>query len=220
MIKNSQRQNGSAHIAIAIILVVAVIGLLSFVFWQNFIKSDDTQQTAKNTSETTLDQENRNIDSRSYSNKVIGIKLDYTKDWVKLECNTADVENAQNIVYFGTNNYGVGVVDANESNLCGGGTDFPPQAAIARVNTVGEFAGTYIDVAIDGKNAKKYTSVSDPDSILPGLEMTRYVVDMDNDQFIIFSYNRFPGIEGDKRDNSEASLQSFTKLVEENIHFL
>jgi len=219
MIKNSLKQSRNAHVVIIIILVV-VLGLLGFVFWQNLIKSDNTQPTTNNTPETSLDQEDQNSDSLSYSSKVIGIKFDYTKDWVKLECDTKYVENPQNTVYFGTNNYGVGIVDANESNLCGGGTDFPPQAAIKRVDTVGEFAGTYIDIVIDGKNAKKYTSTSDSDSILPGLEMTSYVVDMGNNQYIIFSYNRFPGNEDGKRDNSKASLQSFTKLVEENIQFL
>lgn len=46
MIKNSQNQTGSAHIVIIIILVVAVIGLLGFIFWQNFItpKDETTKQ--------------------------------------------------------------------------------------------------------------------------------------------------------------------------------
>ena len=220
MIKNSQRQIGSAHVVITIVLVVAIIGLIGFVFWQNFIKSDDTLQVSNDTSEKSSNQDKENANSLSYSNEVIGIKIDYTKDWVKLECDNTYVENPQNTVYFGTNNYGVGIVDAKESNLCGGGTDFPPQAAITRVETRDEFTGTYTNVTIDGKIAKKYTATSGQDSIQPGLEMTRYLVDMGSGQYIVVSYNRFPGIENDKRDNSEASLQSFTKLVEENLQFL
>lgn len=40
MTKNSQRQNGSVHILAAIILVVALLGILGFMFYQNFINKD------------------------------------------------------------------------------------------------------------------------------------------------------------------------------------
>jgi len=63
MIKNSQNQTGSAHVVVIIILLIAVLGLLGFVFWQNFIvpnvKTVDqpnlSQQEAKPESESVAD---------------------------------------------------------------------------------------------------------------------------------------------------------------------
>lgn len=51
MIKTSLNQKGSAHIAIIVILVVALIGALGFVFWQNFIQSSDYQNNQESVSE-------------------------------------------------------------------------------------------------------------------------------------------------------------------------
>lgn len=220
MIKNSKKQNGSAHVVIIIILVVALICALGFVFWQNFIKSDSTKEITNSGSETSKDQVGQTVEMLSYSNETIGVKFDYPKNWVKVECDSTYVENPQNIAYFGTNNYGVGIVEGDESNLCGGGTDFPPQAIVTRVTTRDEFTGSYTDVTIDGKSAKKYANVASQDDIQPGLETTRYVVDMGSDQYIVFAYNRFPEGTNDERDNSESSLRDFTKLVEKNVRFL
>ena len=43
---------GSAHAVIIIVLVVALLGTLGFVFWQNFIKKDDTAKTTDTTKQT------------------------------------------------------------------------------------------------------------------------------------------------------------------------
>jgi hypothetical protein len=43
MVKNSSSQNGSAFVTIIVILTVAVIGVLSFVFLQNFTQSDEAK---------------------------------------------------------------------------------------------------------------------------------------------------------------------------------
>lgn len=60
--KTTHRQTGSAHVAIIMILVVAILGLLGYVFWQNFIfhksvvttaKVDASTSTATNVSEAT-----------------------------------------------------------------------------------------------------------------------------------------------------------------------
>jgi len=45
----SRNQSGSAHVVIIIVLVVVLIGALGFIFWQNFIKTD---QPTANTSQT------------------------------------------------------------------------------------------------------------------------------------------------------------------------
>lgn len=39
--KTSKSQSGSAHLIIIIILVVALLGALGFVFWQNFVNKTD-----------------------------------------------------------------------------------------------------------------------------------------------------------------------------------
>src|SRR5687768_9094971 len=54
MIKNSSRQNGSMHVVIIVILIVALLGALGFVFWQNFTQKSEektaNQSTTKNES--------------------------------------------------------------------------------------------------------------------------------------------------------------------------
>ena len=46
-------QLGSAHIVIISILVVALLGLIGFVFWQNFIQNKDTATTNQSTTTAT-----------------------------------------------------------------------------------------------------------------------------------------------------------------------
>jgi hypothetical protein len=63
VIRNTRNQIGSAHVIIIIILVVAVLGLLGFVFWQNYIvqnvktkdQPDLSQQKSKPESESAED---------------------------------------------------------------------------------------------------------------------------------------------------------------------
>lgn len=49
--KKSNNQTGSAHVVIIVILVLVIIGLLGFVFWQNFINKPAANQA--NTSQST-----------------------------------------------------------------------------------------------------------------------------------------------------------------------
>lgn len=65
--KSNNKQVGSAHVVIIIILVIAVIGLLGFVFWQNFISkktvaqtNDQTQNTQVETTKNTPSAESAN----------------------------------------------------------------------------------------------------------------------------------------------------------------
>lgn len=62
MTKNSQTQTGSAHSIIIIILVLALLGTLGFIFWQNFVQTpmatttvaDDTKSKQKEYSNSLL----------------------------------------------------------------------------------------------------------------------------------------------------------------------
>lgn len=47
MIKNSSSQNGSAFAVIIIVLVVATVSALGFIFWQSNIKHDNVAQDSK-----------------------------------------------------------------------------------------------------------------------------------------------------------------------------
>lgn len=70
MNKSLHRQSGSAHIVIIIILVVAILGALGFVFWQNFLQPKATPQVI--TSETSAQTQEKPspaaTDYESYSN--------------------------------------------------------------------------------------------------------------------------------------------------------
>jgi len=50
--RKRDNQSGSAHAVIIIILIVAILGLLGFIFWQNFIQKNDTTPTKSITTTT------------------------------------------------------------------------------------------------------------------------------------------------------------------------
>ncbi len=56
-VKTTLKQSGSAHVVVIIILVVAVLGLLGFVFWQNFIKKTDDSATKQSTTTKVTNKE-------------------------------------------------------------------------------------------------------------------------------------------------------------------
>ena len=58
MITHSSKQQGSAHVVIIIILVVAILGLLGYIIWNNYLapKDDTTQQATTSQTEETEDQ--------------------------------------------------------------------------------------------------------------------------------------------------------------------
>ncbi len=54
---NTRNQSGSAHVVIIIILVVALLGTLGFVFWQNFLAPKDDKVTEQVTTQETTEAE-------------------------------------------------------------------------------------------------------------------------------------------------------------------
>lgn len=77
--KSRIKEQGSAlHIVIIIVLVLAVLGLLGFVFWQNFInKPVGTQNTAGDTNTSAIDTGSTSA-TRTLTISEWGIKGDYT----------------------------------------------------------------------------------------------------------------------------------------------
>lgn len=71
-------QKGSAHIVIIIILVVALLGTLGFIFWQNFINKEPTPKQT----ETTQDQpKDEYAGWKTYKSTRDGYTIKYPSDW-------------------------------------------------------------------------------------------------------------------------------------------
>jgi len=87
MIKNSLKQTGSAHVVIIVILAVAVLGLLGFVFWQNFIVKDDQSDTVK--TQDSLQQEVE-PSTKEFQSRDHNITFKYPADWSVVEDVSAD----------------------------------------------------------------------------------------------------------------------------------
>ena len=81
MIKNSH-SNGFAHAVLIIGLVVALIGALGFVFWQNFIHKEPVRtellKTEVSSKEAPVDSSS---DWKTYTSERDGYSIDYPKDW-------------------------------------------------------------------------------------------------------------------------------------------
>ena len=221
MVKNYSQQKGSAHIVIIVLLVVALLGALGFVFWQSFMKEKDVNTTeTSNSVDTSKDETKPKTDGLTYRNESIGIEFTYPKDWLKVEC-----DNSLDRVYFGTTNEGLAIADGKSTQLCGGGSDFPPQMVFSLRDDITEglyldYAESATDVIIDGVRAKKYVGRTDSNSIMPDLESTTYVIQKTKDLYFIASYNRFPKVTTGSRDNSEAGLRAFVDVVEKSLKFL
>ena len=80
-------QTGSAHVVIIAILVIAILGLLGFVFWQNFIekKNTITPTTTSTTKDTVTDPY---AGWQTYTSKYLGFSVQYPSDW-KLDTSKA-----------------------------------------------------------------------------------------------------------------------------------
>ena len=89
-----KNQKGSAHIVIIIVLVVAVIGLLGFVFWQNFVISPKAKDAAKVASTQQAEQSaasaNELTETEAISNDGVTLRFNYPKDWIRNE--TSSIE--------------------------------------------------------------------------------------------------------------------------------
>lgn len=81
---NKQKsQQGSAHIIVIVILVIALLGTLGFVFWQNYVKVDDSGKVSLVDNEKTTNEESDSgkaaVDNNEYlSISEWGIKGTYT----------------------------------------------------------------------------------------------------------------------------------------------
>ena len=82
--KKLNNQTGSAHVIIIIILIAAVLGLLGFVFWQNFAKPKDnaaSSATTSTTAKTTTPTADPYASWLTYSSNRGGFNIKYPSDW-------------------------------------------------------------------------------------------------------------------------------------------
>jgi|GEM_PF-5651761 len=73
--KSRHTQTGSAHVVIIIVLVIAVLGALGFIFWQNFLNKPAASTTTTTTTKTTAS------DTTTYKNTDLGFSVDYPSTW-------------------------------------------------------------------------------------------------------------------------------------------
>src|SRR5664279_3384873 len=80
MTKSSQSQKGSAFIIIIIILAVALVGVLGFVFWQNFISKGPEAEVVP---QVTKKSDNVQKAVTIYNLESVGASFSYPSDWKK-----------------------------------------------------------------------------------------------------------------------------------------
>lgn len=79
-------QKGSAHVVIVIVLVVALLGALGFIFWQNFVKPDEATKTedSKTVKSVAGNDSPKDADLTAYQG--VGYEFDYpSEDWIVKE---------------------------------------------------------------------------------------------------------------------------------------
>jgi hypothetical protein len=79
MVKQSQRQTGSAHIVIIVILVLVILGALGFVYWQNFIRKDSVVEPMKTPSSSQATT--KSVTYKTYTTDVYNVSFQYPDDW-------------------------------------------------------------------------------------------------------------------------------------------
>ncbi len=81
MIKRKS-QNGSHSIVLLVIVVIALLGVLGFVFWQNFMQpGSDTAKTTNDTNSADVAAVDATADWETYSTTRANFNLKYPSDW-------------------------------------------------------------------------------------------------------------------------------------------
>lgn len=91
------KQSGSAHVVIIVVLVIAIIGALGFVFWQNFLQPN-TEPAEQNTSQQNATGQQLSIDA-SFP---VRLTADVPADWNVERTFTAPESRQWPYVWFGS----------------------------------------------------------------------------------------------------------------------
>lgn len=118
---NKTSQKGSAHVIIVVILVVALLGALGFVFWQNFIQKDT--ETKPVTQSNTHKDVPKQVTYKTYQTDKHPISFKYPDSWTVKNEKADDqysfsrsvdvVTSADDVVSFSVGGQGLG-------GTCGG----------------------------------------------------------------------------------------------------
>lgn len=80
MIKTSSKQSGSAHVIIIVILVIALLGTLGFVFWKNYINKDGTKKVETETS-VKKEEAPKPVTYKTYQTDTHPVSFKYPDTW-------------------------------------------------------------------------------------------------------------------------------------------
>jgi cytoskeletal protein RodZ len=84
----SHKQTGSAHVVIIIVLVVVVLGLVGYVFWNNFINKKPAT-----TKPTVTSKSVPSASLKTYTESSYGISFKYPSDWTVKVLSDAPLKN-------------------------------------------------------------------------------------------------------------------------------
>lgn len=150
------KQQGSAHVVIVVILVVALLSALGFIFWQNFVKQDDPKPESKSSQPVNDEPVEGKPATKTYTAKAY--TFDYPEDWVleEMRWNSADPTDITPEVR--TSNYepnvGMGLKSGAYVSVAENPTTSSPEEEKANLR---QFNATEIkDVTVDGAPAISY----------------------------------------------------------------
>lgn len=90
MNKHSQRQTGSIHLIVIIVVVAGLLGSLGFIFWQHFIEKKNTSQTK--IVQTTKPAEVKPVTHsyKTFTSPNSSLSFHYLDNWTASETTTTD----------------------------------------------------------------------------------------------------------------------------------
>lgn len=207
----TKKQTGSAHAVIIIVLVVALLGALGWIFWQNFVSKDDATE---NTNETTvIGTDKTEAITKTYSNTDKNVSFDYPSNWTVSEMTMEDQlmvtvkdTNGNAVAYLGTNLQVGGAGDAS---------DYSTLASSKATANDGYVCATYI--ASYPENSRFFYGLSTNKNVCGSvnngsvtLPETAQFIETDNDLLGTISFgNQSPMDGAESSVNDEAAAKAF-----------
>ena len=201
-------------------LVVALLLFAGAATWLLYNQNEEPaveQSSPQETSEPTQLPE-PDPDTQSYASAALDISFEYPLDWQTLVCDDTLETTTQATVYLASDDRGLGIQDNGDSILCGGGSDFPPQAAIFSRESIDTPAAEPEMVIVSGVEAMKYVSVEDSDGELrpEGFTTITYVIPRGDGSKLVAIYSQWPS-SSEGYDTSDASRGIFESIIENSL---
>jgi len=84
------KQQGSAHVIVVVILVVALLGALGFIFWQNFLKKDEVAKQSETTKTTDVPKTEAEKEPATKTYEATAYSFEYPADGWVADLSTSD----------------------------------------------------------------------------------------------------------------------------------